>query len=157
MSSKLPSLSYAEGIRALEVQERTVDQLRSTTGLLLAASSLAASFLGSEAIQHQHHGLNLASYLALAALVISVALCVYLLVGKSGFVFSLNPAVMFESLYEYRDDEDELQRRLAYWTHTYWEHNDDRLKGIWRWFSGAAAALVLQLVFWSWALAASIK
>jgi hypothetical protein len=157
VSPRLSSLSYAEGIRALEVQERTVDQLRARTGLLLAASSLAASFLGSEAIQHEHHGLNAASYLALAALVISVALCVYLLVGKSGFVFSLNPAVMFASLYEYRDDEDELERRLAYWTHTYWENNDERLKGIWRWFSAAAAALVFQLVFWSWALAASIK
>jgi hypothetical protein len=156
-SQKLSELSYAEGIRGLEVQERTVDQLRARTGLLLAASSLSASFLGSETIQRQHTGLSLPSVLALIALVVSIGLCVYLLVGKKGFVFSLNPAEMYEALFEYREDENEMQRRLAYWTHGFWEANDDKLKVLWRWFTGAAAALILQLVFWSWSLAASIK
>ncbi len=156
-SSKLSELSYSEGIRGLEVQERTVDQLRSRTGLLLAASSLSASFLGSEAIQHQRTGLNIVSVLALVSLVISVGLCVYVLLGKTGLVFSLDPAEMYEALYAHREDEDEMQRRLAYWTHTYWRSNDARLKILTRWFTGAATALMLQLVFWSWALAASIK
>jgi hypothetical protein len=35
--------------RALDKQERLVDELRSRTGLLLDAASLAASFLGREA------------------------------------------------------------------------------------------------------------
>ena len=39
-------LAYEAAQRALDKQERLIDELRSRTGLLLAAASLAASFLG---------------------------------------------------------------------------------------------------------------
>ena len=42
-------LAYDAAQRALDKQERLLEELRSRTGLLLAAASLAASFLGREA------------------------------------------------------------------------------------------------------------
>ena len=42
-------LAHRAGERALDKQERVLEELRSRTGLLLAAASLAASFLGREA------------------------------------------------------------------------------------------------------------
>ena len=42
-------LAYEAAQRALDKQERLLEELRSRTGLLLAAASLAASFLGREA------------------------------------------------------------------------------------------------------------
>lgn len=61
----LAELSYDAAVRALDVQERGVEQLRARTGLLLAASSLTASFLevGEDAVHRRHgvstlHGLN---------------------------------------------------------------------------------------------------
>ena len=42
----LSELSYDAAVRALDLQERAVEQLRARTGTLLAASSLTASFLG---------------------------------------------------------------------------------------------------------------
>lgn len=48
--SALATLSYQAAVRALDLQERAVDQLRSRTGTLLAATSLTASFLGGQTI-----------------------------------------------------------------------------------------------------------
>jgi hypothetical protein len=51
-SGVLAELSYEAAVRALDLQERAIEQLRARTGTLLAASSLTASFLGAQAIQH---------------------------------------------------------------------------------------------------------
>lgn len=50
----LAELSCEAAVRALDVQERAIEQLRQRTGTLLAASSLTASFLGAQAIQRAH-------------------------------------------------------------------------------------------------------
>jgi hypothetical protein len=81
--SVLAELSYAGGVRALDLQERAVEQLRSRTGTLLAASSLTASFLGAQTIQHTN-GLEILGGLALVSLAASIGLCVYVLLPKKG-------------------------------------------------------------------------
>jgi cytochrome c-type biogenesis protein CcmH/NrfG len=102
-AKQLAELSHEAAVRALDLQERGVEQLRARTGTLLAASSLTASFLGAQAIRRGHSIGTLAA-LALVALASSIVLCIYVLLPKSDFV-----------------------------------------------------ALILQLAFWSWALAASIS
>ncbi len=76
--SLLAELSYDAGVRALDLQERAVEQLRARTGILLAAASLTASFLGAQTIQHES-GLSVLGGLALISLGVSVLLCVYVL------------------------------------------------------------------------------
>ena len=68
MSTVLAELSYDAGVRALDLQERAVEQLRSRTGTFLAASSFIASFLGAQTIPHES-GLAVLSGLALVSLV----------------------------------------------------------------------------------------
>ena len=94
----LADLSYDAGVRALDLQERAVEQLRSRTGTLLAAASLTASFLGGQTISHTRQ-LGALEVLALAALAASVGLCVYVLMPKEGFTFSLNAAGAYEELF----------------------------------------------------------
>jgi len=84
-------------------------------------------------------------------------LCIYVLLPKSGFVFSLSAPKMYESLYEISDNEDEVHRRLAYWLEDFWQANQAKIDILGRYYFAAAIALVLQLVFWSWALAANIS
>ena len=50
-SSSLAQLSYNAALRALDGQERGLEELRARTGTLLAAASLVASFLGAQTIQ----------------------------------------------------------------------------------------------------------
>ena len=95
-ASLLAELSYDAGVRALDLQERAVEQLRARTGILLAASSLTASFLGAQTIQHES-GLSVLGGLALISLAASVLLCVYVLLPKQVFEFSLNAPQVYES------------------------------------------------------------
>jgi hypothetical protein len=43
-------LAYDASLRSLDKQEQVLDELRARTGLLIATSSLAASFLGRPAL-----------------------------------------------------------------------------------------------------------
>lgn len=79
----LKTLSFEAGVRALEAQERAVDQLRARTGLLLAASSLTASFLGGQTVEHAR-GLGTLGTLAILALLASICFCIYVLLPKEG-------------------------------------------------------------------------
>jgi hypothetical protein len=155
-TAHLARLSYDAAMRALDLQERGVDQLRARTGTLLAASSLTASFLGAQTIQHLS-GLGSLGTCALIALASSILLCTYVLLPKRGFVFSLSAPRMYEALLAVADDEHEVSRRLVYWIEEYWQDNQVKLDKLGRYYFAAAVALMLQLVFWSWALAGSIS
>jgi hypothetical protein len=123
MSSRaLSGLSYDAAVRALDLQERAIEQLRARTGTLLTASSITASFLGAQAIQHAN-GLGVLGVLALVSLACSIGLCVYVLLPKKGFLFSVSATTMYEELFEYADDEGEVQRRLVYWLEEFWKAN----------------------------------
>lgn len=152
----LAELSYEAAVRALELQERAVEQLRSRTGTLLAASSLTASFLGALAIQHSS-GFGTLDTLGLLAMVASICLCVYVLLPKKNFVFSLNARGVYEQLYEFRGDPGELRRRLAYWLEEYWQANQTKIDLLGRYYFAAALALVTQLILWAAALGATIS
>jgi hypothetical protein len=156
VTNSLVGLSYDAAIRALDLQERGVEQLRARTGTLLAASSLTASFLGAQTIQHSS-GLGTLSALALVALACSILMCTYVLLPKSGFVFSLSGPRMYESLFEVEDDDREVRRRLVYWLEEFWQANQAKIDALGRYYFVAAVALMLQLILWSWALADNIS
>lgn len=146
--------SYEAAVRALDVQERSVDQLRARAGTILVAASVTASFLGAQTIQHAN-GLGGLGGLALVSLASSICLSVYVLLPKEGFVFSVNAARTFEELYGL--DSEEAERRIIYWLERYWTENNKKLENLGRYFFGASIALILQFVFWSWALTATIS
>jgi hypothetical protein len=155
-SSTLAELSYQIAVRALDVQERGVEQLRARGGMLLAASSLTASFLGAQTIQHSD-GLGTLGVLALISLACSVLSCVYVLLPKSGFVFSVSAPGVYEALFEIAEDQDEVYRRLVYWLESYWRENQRKVESLGRYFFAAAMTLLLQFVFWSWALTSTVS
>lgn len=138
-------LAYEAAQRALDKQERLIDELRSRTGLLLAAASLAASFLGREAFaEDPNDGLAI---LALAAFLVAVAASVYVLLPKTGkFVFALVGAGLYEGLYEVKNDLAEVYRRLAYDLDRFWDENDVELQKLFRAFRLAALALSAEIV-----------
>jgi hypothetical protein len=150
-SRALAQLSYDSAVRALDLQERAVEQLRARTGTLLAASSLTASFLGLQADQRTG-GLGTFGALALISLAGSIGLCVYVLLPKSRLVFSLRAPTMYEGLFELADDDEEVRKRLIYWLEEYWQGNQRQIEILDRYYLGAAVTLMLQLVFWSCAL-----
>ncbi len=143
----LVELSYGAAVRALDLQERAVDQLRARTGTLLAAASLTASFAGAQTIQHRTN-LGPLGLLALVALVVSIGCCLYILLPKRGVAFSINATTIYEALFEVSDDADEQHRRLIYWLEGYWARNQTVIERLGRSFAAAAFALAIQMVLW---------
>jgi hypothetical protein len=52
--SDLERIAYESAVRALDKQEKVLEELRARTGVLLAASSLAASLLAGRAFDDLH-------------------------------------------------------------------------------------------------------
>jgi hypothetical protein len=138
-------LAYEAALRALDKQERLIDELRSRTGLLLAAASLAASFLGREAFAgHPKRGLAI---LALVAFLLAVGASMYVLLPKTGkFIFAMVGAGLYEGLYELRDNLGEVYRRLAYDLDRFWDDNDVEFQKLFRAFRLAALGLSAEIV-----------
>jgi hypothetical protein len=138
-------LAYEAALRALDKQERLIEELRNRTGLLLAAASLAASFLGREAFAgHPKRGLAI---LALVAFLLAVGASVYVLLPKTGkFVFAMVGAGLYEGLYELKDDLGEVYRRLTYDLDRFWDDNDVELQKLFRAFRLAAVGLSAEIV-----------
>lgn len=136
-------LAYDAAVVGLEKQERVLDELRSRAGLLLAASSLSASFLGPTALDDGQPWL-LAG--ALAAFAVSVGGSIVVLIPRSSFTFSIFGATMYEELFEFREDLDEVYRRLAYDFDGFWEANDAAMQPLFSWFRRAAIALGTEVV-----------
>jgi hypothetical protein len=144
VGSSLAQLSFEASLRSLDKQERLLDELRARTGLLLAASSLAISFVGRPVFQEAD---TVVLVLGLLAFAISIAASVYVLVPKPAkFVFSLEGSAVYEQLFEFEDDLDEVYRRLTYDLDRFWEENDDVMARLLRWFQVAAAALAAEII-----------
>lgn len=139
----LAQLAYDASLRSLDKQEELVAEIRSRTGVLLAASSLAASFLGEPALAD---GSALLAVLALIAFGVSLAASLYVLLPKRNLIFSLAGSRMYEELYEFRDDIEEVHRRLAYDLDRFREENDRTLQRLLWAFRVAAALLGVEVV-----------
>jgi len=140
-------LAHDAALRGLDKQEGLFSELRARTGILFAASALAASFLGQQAFEKPSS--TTLTVLALAAFLISLGASMYVLFPKTDLTFSLAGSSVYEELYTYRDDLAEVHRRLAYDLDRFWESNDEvlgRLLVAFRIAAGALAAEVLLLV-----------
>jgi hypothetical protein len=142
--SVLAKLAYDANLRALDKQEALLAEVRSRTGLLLGASSLATSFLGQRAFEGSP-SLGL-SIVAVGAFVVSIASGVFILLPKDNLVFSLVGTAIYERLYEFREDPGELYRRLAYDMDRFWTENDAKLQRLFQTYRLAAAALVIEIL-----------
>jgi hypothetical protein len=107
----LQALSYELSLRALDQQERALEELRNRTGTLLAASSLIASFLGARAIDRV--GVDGAALIPLLSFVVSVLLSVYVLAPKRKLEFALRGSEVWEYFVSANDDLPEAQRTRA--------------------------------------------
>jgi hypothetical protein len=144
MHGEFERLASDAALRALDKQERLLEELRNRTGVLLAASSLAVSFLGRDAFTHSTPVPVVG--LALLAFLVSIMASVYVLAPKHHLAFSLSGPELYERLYSVRMDSGEVHRRLAYDLHRCWEDNDQTIVGLIHAYRVAAGTLVVEVV-----------
>jgi hypothetical protein len=143
VTADLARIAYEASLRSLDKQQEMLTELRSRTGLLLAASSLAASFLGEPALDEGSRPVAVA---ALAAFAVSVLSSLFVLFPRRDLVFSLAGPGLYERLFEFASDTGEVQRRLAYDLDRFWETNDRTVKWLVRGFGLAIVALGVEVV-----------
>ena len=151
--AKLEQEAHRIAAHALEQQEQALTELRARTGTLLTAASLIASFLGGQALARE--GLSLWIVLALIAFGASVVLCIYVLLPKEGLIFAVDAPEAYGALYEVREDDDEVDRRLAYWLQSFREANHPTVKRLTKAFELAGFALLTEIGFLAFGLAVS--
>ena len=143
MAADLAEVAYEASRRRLDKQEQLLEELRARTGLLLAAASLAASFLGRPALDADPVFL---AGLALLAFALSMGSSLYVLLPKKNLVFAVVGSRLYEELYEFRDELSEVHRRLAYDLDRFWMANDALMQRVFSAFRIAAWALAAEVV-----------
>lgn len=140
---KLEQEAHRIAAQALNQQEQALTELRARTGTLLTAASLIASFLGGQALASD--GLSAWVVLALVAFGVSVVLCIYVLLPKDGLIFALDGPETYGALYSVRDDDEEVDRRLAYWLQSFRQENHPTVERLTKAFELAGFALLAEI------------
>ena len=142
MVAEFEKLAYEAALRGLDKQEGLLEAMRSRASVLLAASSVAASFLGQQAYWGPD-ATSVAS-VALAAFIVSSGASVFVLLPKRNLVFAPAGVDVYSSFYAVREDLAEVYRRLAYDLDRFWDSNDREIGRAARAFTIAAGALVIE-------------
>jgi hypothetical protein len=154
VAGEFEQLAYEAALRSLDKQERLVEELRARSGILLAASSVAASLLGQQAFQHPRPAVLIA--LTLAAFVISAGASIFILLPKKSLIFSETGTKLYEELHSVGDDMPEVYRRLTYSLTAFGNSNDEMIATLGRAFTFAANALVIEILALATLLGGSI-
>lgn len=146
----LAQIIYEQAQKALEQQERQVNELRQRTGTLLAAAALTASFFGAAALGRD--GVVAPVVLAAVALAVTVLSGLYVLYPHE-LEFSVDARRLYDDLAGDQDDSDRLLVRLGFGLRDTRERNGRVVDRLALCLAIAAIALVVQIAFWTWALA----
>jgi hypothetical protein len=110
--AKSYELAFEEAGRALDAQERAVNELRSRAGVLIAAAAITTSFFGSRAITGD--GLSVRVWVAVAAFIVVGGCVLTVLWPRSDWSFNASAA---EIIAEYIEPEA-IEFSLAAWAVT---------------------------------------
>lgn len=116
---------------------------------MLAAGALAASFLGGRALDRV--GFDAASSAGLIAFLASLTLAGAILLPGDAMTFSGSGGELYEAAFD--DPEEEIYRRLVYWTEQLLDASDEPLRRLARLFKYAMIALFTAITLWAIAIA----
>jgi hypothetical protein len=147
VSDPRKKFAYDESVRALNLQSSALDDLRARTGILLAAVSLTATFIGSRALEE---GFSTWTRLALGFFIASGGFCLGVLWPRGDWGFTFNAKTILEGYIEASNpaELDEMFVELAEINQTNWETNAEKLRWLYWSFRLAVLALVLQVPCW---------
>ncbi|MGZ8702321.1 MAG: hypothetical protein ACXWZY_08545 [Gaiellaceae bacterium] len=147
MPEELALLAYELSQRMLTQQEMRLDELRARTGTLLAASSVATSFLGPRAIDR--NGVDTLALLALTAFAVSVIGSVSILILNPRLVFGVRGTRLFEEERAREESIADVHRRLGYWLELFFDQNQATVDRLFLVYQLAAVAVLAEVILWT--------
>lgn len=147
-STGVYGLVYQQALSSWSRQEARLDELRARTGTLLAAVTVATSFLGAAALGKPSDGRDLA---ALALFLFAVCLCLVVLFPLPVWRFNMAIDVFLDEIAERepRLPLSEIQRAAS--LHISWalKHNEKLLHWMFIVFEWAAIVVAVEIVLWA--------
>jgi hypothetical protein len=145
-------LALAESVRAIELQSRSLDELRTRTGVLIAATSVVASFLGSEVLKTTSFGVL--TGLAVVSFGVGLVACLAVLWPRE-WRFALGANVLLE---DWADeprcgDDQAMSAFIARVLEKNWFANKKQIDNMLILFEVAVGALGIEFLFWTIQLA----
>lgn len=134
-----------EARRAMEVQNASLNELRSRTGLLLAAASVSASFLGA-AVETGASQLGFFGGLSLVAFVIAIGSCIRVLMPVPNWTFRTSPTILIEDWIDVDRGGASMSLYLAQCLEGHFEQNKAKLDALYVWFQIAAVSLAAEVL-----------
>ena len=144
------TIIYEESKRAIVVQAASLDELRSRTGLLLAAASVTASFLASQATTRSD--LGVLGGVALLTFAVAVGACIHVLwPRKNGWTFVLSAKVLGEDWIDHEQPGGTaaMQRFIAEKLEGHYDANQRKLDALFRAFQVGAIATGAEVILWT--------
>lgn len=147
-------LAFEEAGRALDGQERAVNELRARAGVLVAAAAITTSFFGARAISGE---LTIAIWCAAVAFALVGASVLVVLWPRRDWEFSANAANVIATYIETPAPAplDRIQRDLALHRAASYERNGARLRMLAGAFQVGLVLLVVEVAAWLIALSES--
>jgi hypothetical protein len=140
-------LAYDESIRGLNMQSTAVDELRSRTGVLIAAATVASAFLGSAALA-RHPASYWANILGLLAFIAVIGLSLGVLWPSEDWEFVYDPEVLDEDYFVGEVDVTEMCRAMSLGNAGSHQKNQGKLNGRFKLFRFASVALLIDVLLW---------
>jgi hypothetical protein len=147
MTTELALLAYELSRRMLAQQEMRLDELRARTGTLLAASSVATSFLGPRAIDR--NGVDTMALIALTAFAVSVIGSVSILILNPRLVFGVRGTRLFKEERAREEPIADVHRRLGYWLELFFDQNQATVDRLFLVYQLAAVAVLAEVILWT--------
>jgi len=155
VSERIENDILAEARRAIDVQVAALDELRARTGLLFAAASLSASFLGSAAAKGSID-LGFWGSAAVIAFLCAIGACVKVLWPKNeAWIFVTSPKHLIREWVKTNRPEESMQLFLAECLEDNFDANKERLDDLYLWFQVAAVSVGAEVILGTIQLATS--
>ena len=145
MPTSIAEAGYELSQSAISEQNERLSELRGRAGTLLAAASLAASFLGGQAIRAGD--ISVLGGFAVAAYLLCIAGCIKVLLPHR-LVFSFRGSTLIEVARQAQADLDETLEVATGWFETFLEDNRIELEKLTRWYTLSCLALGGEIVLW---------
>jgi hypothetical protein len=138
---------YEEAVRGWSLQSSVLDEIRSRTGVLLAAATIASTLLGgTDALRHDSF-----TFLGVVAVVMFccvVGLCVYVLWPSHDWTFTHDSRKLIEAYVGDGKSIDYMRENLAFAADDYRTTNDKKLACQFNAFRWASLLLGISVVLW---------
>jgi hypothetical protein len=142
-------VAYDEGLRALERQEKTLDEFRARVSATITTTVIATAFFGTITMR-SGWPLNDPEWAALALFVVGLIAQIFLLVPLGGWRFRRSAKNIIDNYVEGDDPASlsEMYKVLAEYLDDDFTGNEGRLSWMWWLFSGTCLCLAAEIIMW---------